>query len=533
MFVAVLSTAAWAFWEAEVGRREVLNPEGAGLTAKFFRAAVRPRADAEFLRSVLRDTAVTVSYAIVATILSVILGLLGAALLSEAVWRRHLSTPNRRRSSRSGLRGSGGGALARWLVRAVLVVPRGIHEAVWGLLLLSVLGRNPLVAVLAIAIPYGAITARVYADLIDESAMGTQRALRASGAGRLVSVLYGVLPDAGRDLVSYGFYRFECSLRSAVILGMIGAGGLGFQLQLSFSGLAYSEMWTCIYVLVIVGVIAEGWGRVLRARASSGAVRISLVVGAVMFALSAWHLRLRPSTLWSSRTRDLGWRLARESWPPRLPRGGWGELAAAAKETLHTSFLAIAIACALGIPLAMLSVHRQEPGDNARVGRWAHVTRPVAAAFRVLALGIRTIPPTVWAVLVLFVVYPGVLPGAIALGIFTAGVLARLFGDVVEHADGRARRHARGLGASGAASFLYGVLPDIAPKWAGLALYRWEVAAREAVVVGIVGAGGLGRLLSAQTNAFNYRGLVVTLIAMIGVTMLVDALSSVARRTLR
>lgn len=89
------------------------------------------------------------------------------------------------------------------------------------------------------------------------------------------------------------------------------------------------------------------------------------------------------------------------------------------------------------------------------------------------------------------------------------------------------------LGAGASSSFLYGVLPDIAPKWAGLTLYRWEVAAREAVVVGIVGAGALRRLLSAQTNAFNYRGLVVTLAAMIGVTMLVDALSSIARRTLR
>src|SRR5699024_8735317 len=145
-----------------------------------------------------------------------------------------------------------------WAVfRAGAGLPRGIHEVIWGLFLVSVLGRDPIVGVLAIAIPFGAITAKVYAEMIDESARGPYQALRECGAGRLTCLVYAVLPQTLPGLMSYAFYRFECSIRSAVILGMIGVGGLGFQLSMSFQGLQYGEMWTLIYVLIGVCAVTD------------------------------------------------------------------------------------------------------------------------------------------------------------------------------------------------------------------------------------------------------------------------------------
>jgi phosphonate transport system permease protein len=94
----------------------------------------------------------------------------------------------------------------------------------------------------------------------------------------------------------------------------------------------------------------------------------------------------------------------------------------------------------------------------------------------------------------------------------------------------------RALQAQGASSlqvFLYGVLPATFPRCMAYVLYRWEVCIRATVMVGFVGAGGIGRLLGEQMGSFDYRGVATSLIAMIVLTFGVDSLSSWIRRSLR
>ena len=163
--------------------------------------------------------------------------------------------------------------LLRWVsrtLRAVMAVPRGSHEVIFALLLVNTLGLNPLVAVLAIGIPFGAVTARVFAEIIDETSHTTDRQLRASGSGRLVALAYGVLPQALPDMDSYGFYHLECAVRAAAVLGLVGAGGLGFQLCLSFQSLRYEQTWTLLYALALIGAAVDGWSSLVRRRYPSG-----------------------------------------------------------------------------------------------------------------------------------------------------------------------------------------------------------------------------------------------------------------------
>ena len=151
------------------------------------------------------------AHAVLGTVLAMAIGVLGGMLLAETWWRRSLSPASRPR--------------AGWYAaRGLVSVPRGVHEAVWGLALVSVLGLDPLVGVLAIGIPFGAVSAKVIGELIDEAAGGAYRALRGAGATRLAALTYAVAPIAGPDIVSYGFYRLECAIRAAAILGIIGAG---------------------------------------------------------------------------------------------------------------------------------------------------------------------------------------------------------------------------------------------------------------------------------------------------------------------
>jgi phosphonate transport system permease protein len=80
---------------------------------------------------------------------------------------------------------------------------------------------------------------------------------------------------------------------------------------------------------------------------------------------------------------------------------------------------------------------------------------------------------------------------------------------------------------------LVATVPAVASRFAGLGLYRWEVAIRETVIVGVVGAAGLGRRLDEQTSSFDYDGILATILALLAVTVMVDLASAAIRRTLR
>ena len=105
--------------------------------------------------------------------------------------------------------------------------------------------------------------------------------------------------------------------------------------------------------------------------------------------------------------------------------------------------------------------------------------------------------------------------------------------EVTENVDQRSLRALQAQGASSAQVFLYGVLPSTLPRCLAYVLYRWEVCIRATIMVGFVGAGGIGRLLSDQMGSFDYRGVTATLVAMLVLTFGVDVLSSRIRGTLR
>jgi phosphonate transport system permease protein len=454
--------------------------------------------------------------------------------ISEALWRS-AAGPRRRRST------------AGWLLaRALLVMPRGIHEVVWGLLFLSVLGLDPMVAVLAIGIPYGAVSAKVFAEILDEAPRAPFAAMTASGARRPAALLYALLPATLPDLVSYSFYRFECAIRGAAILGLVGAGGLGFELALSFQALRYEEMWTLLYALILLSGVTDLWSTLVRVRAkraragvtaarSEGGPRRdrflagSVVAAGLLVPLSAWRVELDPLSVLAGRARELFADALGGAWPPDLGGGTLELVAEATVDTVAMSLIAIAIAfaggAALAFPAAAAARIRGSPLRRARTGL-------AALAARSLLLFLRAVPPPVSAFLLLLVLFPGVLPGALALGLYNLGILGRLMAEAVENFDDRAADALEAGGATPAQAFLYGTVPGIAPRFVAYGLYRWEVAVRETVVVGVVGAGGLGVLLADRIASFDYAGVTTVLAALVALTVTVDFLSAAMRGAL-
>jgi phosphonate transport system permease protein len=173
----------------------------------------------------------------------------------------------------AGLIASGTVTRSRWLrrlnvgaARGLLAFLRAIHELVWAWLFVAAIGLSPMAAVLALGIPYGGILGRIFAELLQDVPEAPLRALRSAGAREWRVLLYGRLPMALPDMVSYGFYRLECGIRAAAIMSFVGLGGLGQQIQLSLDDLDYSRMWTYAYFLIGLIVLVDVWSTLFRRR---------------------------------------------------------------------------------------------------------------------------------------------------------------------------------------------------------------------------------------------------------------------------
>ncbi|MCB0992936.1 MAG: ABC transporter permease subunit [Acidimicrobiales bacterium] len=503
--IAMAAALVWATFEAGVGS-EVLNGGGWPSFWRFWRAVISPELSVEFLRLTADAALTTLGFAVLGTALSLLLGAGGALLTSELV--------------------AGTGAWQRWW-RAVMVIPRAVHEVLWALLLIQVLGFDPLVAVIAIGVPFGAVTTKVFAETIDEADRAPYHALRACGAGRLSALAYGVLPNIAGELTSYAFYRFECAIRSAAVLGVIGAGGLGFQLDLSFESLRYREIWTLVAALMLLSGLADWWSaRVRTSTVTSNRYSVLAAVGLIPF--SWWIVDLSVSSLWSGRTPRLAADLVADLFPPTTGPGGLGELIDASLATVAMSVLSVAIAAG-GALLLGAAAARSRFTTSRRTLR----SSLVAPAARLTLLLFRAVPAPVWAFLFVLVLYPGTWPGAVALGVYNLGVVGRLFAETFEEADPHPARRIRASGAPDTSAFLYGTLPVAAPRLASLTLYRWEVMTRETVVVGVVGAGGLGQLINEHLAARDFAAVAGALMAMVVIAVVIDGASSVIRRALR
>jgi phosphonate transport system permease protein len=108
--------------------------------------------------------------------------------------------------------------------------------------------------VLAIALTYGGMLGKVFAEILESCDAHPTRTLLANGSGRLQAFLFGLLPQAATELTSYSIYRWECAIRSSVVLGFVGAGGLGQQMDSSLKMLAGNEVATML--LVFIGLVA-------------------------------------------------------------------------------------------------------------------------------------------------------------------------------------------------------------------------------------------------------------------------------------
>lgn len=144
----------------------------------------------------------------------------------------------------------------RWstyfMARAVLSLFRSIPEFVWAFMFVRAVGLGPFPGVLAIGVAYGGMLGKVYSEIFEGVNYRPLEALQSTGASKLQIFFYGWFPQVLPNFVSYTLYRWECAVRASAILGLVGAGGLGQQIEISMRMFNFNEVLTLLMMLFLM-----------------------------------------------------------------------------------------------------------------------------------------------------------------------------------------------------------------------------------------------------------------------------------------
>jgi len=155
-------------------------------------------------------------------------------------------------------------------VRQILNVARGINEIIFALIFVAAVGLGPFAGVLALSLHGAGMLGKFFAEAVEEVDSGPVEALRATGASSLQTILFAVVPQALPAWIAATLYRFEVNLRASTILGMVGAGGIGFELYSSMKLFQYQDTAACVIVILALVMSADYLSSRLRARILEG-----------------------------------------------------------------------------------------------------------------------------------------------------------------------------------------------------------------------------------------------------------------------
>ncbi len=207
-----------------------------------------------------------------------------------------------------------------------------------------------------------------------------------------------------------------------------------------------------------------------------------------------------------------------EMIPPDF--GRWQQWVTPMLDTLVMSVAGTFLAIVFSIPLAFLAARNSAPNKF------------VYQAARMLLNMLRSIPELILGIIFVAAVGFGMLPGVLALGLHSIGMVGKFFAEAVEHAHQGPIEAVQAVGGSRLQVIMHGILPQVFPKFLDVTMYRWEYNFRASTVMGMVGAGGIGTELVGSLRLIDYPQVAAILLVILAAVTIVDALSNYARSKL-
>lgn len=402
-------------------------------------------------------------------------------------------------------------------VRAIRVLSaflRSVHELFWALLIIQFAGISPLTGILAIAIPYAGIFAKVFSEMIEEADLAAERVLP-QGASIVSTFAYVRIPELAPQFWTYTLYRLECGMRSTLVLGFIGLPTIGFHLDSFFKQGHYPQAAALLFAFYLLIGTRRLWARpmtlplliaaslLVLPEAYSGG---SILDNFLRFAGQVVPAPLRGADLLSFAT----WANLSSWLSPILTK----QIVPGVIQTLILSQIALVATGLLALGLFPLICRRFAGPIGRPLGRIALVI-------------VRSTPEYMLVYVLLQLLGPSMLPAIIALSLHNGGIIGYLMG---RHADELAYRPDAPKGLN---LYCYETVPRLYGQFLAYMLYRWEIIIRESAIFGILGVATLGYYIDGAISEIRLDVALILILATAALSMVVDKLSRTLRRRLR
>ena len=241
---------------------------------------------------------------------------------------------------------------------------------------------------------------------------------------------------------------------------------------------------------------------------------------AAMIFTYCWHL-ISEETIWffvldaPTQAADMASRMVPPKW------GYMDQLWQPVWDTINIATLGTIMAVAIAVPVAFCAAHNTTPH--------ASLVRPVALFIIVSS---RSINSLIWALMLVAIIGPGVLAGVIAIGLRSVGFVAKLLYEAIEEIDETQVEAVAATGASRAQQLAYGIAPQIAPAFAGISVFRWDINIRESTILGLVGAGGIGIQLEGSISTLAWTQVSVILLVILATVIVSEWVSAKVRHAI-
>jgi phosphonate transport system permease protein len=530
---------------------------GIGHIFKFIGQCVPP--DFYDFPHTLDQALITVCMAIVGTAMAAVLGLIVGFLAARN------TTPH---------------PAVRWLARGLIVLCRSIPDLVFAIIFVQSLGVGVLPGVLALGFHSVGMLGKLYAEAIEQVPTQPREAVTATGAGPFQSVMTSVWPQVMPAFSSITLYRLDINLRSSVILGYVGAGGIGFLLN-QFMGTLQFKRAAGIVLVIFVLIAGMEWVSALirgsligdDAPAISGQPRsrratprlsrwISVAIpqprrelveeGAVAreveasignaaarndptrppwtaeriqrsgFALGAVVLVIL--SLWATKINPItAITNVRQVWdqfvlyfPPDFSTDRGG-LLSGTYQSIAVAVVATIVGLVFAVPIGLAASRNV-------AGKW---TYRIARGFLLI---VRAVPELILAIVFVVAVGLGLVAGTFALIVGTVGFLSKLVADGIEEVNPVPREAVLSAGAAKMQETVTSVILPAAPALVGNSMYMLDVNFRSSTVLGLVGGGGIGFLLYQANQVLAYRTVGAIIILTFAVVLVIEIITNWLRK---
>ena len=405
------------------------------------------------------------------------------------------------------------------VVRLFCAFIRAIHEIFWAFIFLPIVGLNPVCGVLAIAIPYSGIFAKVYAEILQEADQKTTKGFPAN-TNPINKFFYGVLPVIYNDVKNYTTYRFECALRSCAILGFIGLPTIGFRLETAFREGLYSEAAALLYCFYLLIASLKYW---LKPKLVMVYIGVSFILISKEITLSLtnvtrffsyeilpWPMR-REGFLNGTYETTFPFEQVRE-WVTNIFQS---EALPGIWETIILTQIVL-VATGLFTLIGFVSIS-------------SHFYGPARRRFSNYVLIIlRTTPEYILAYMFVQLCGPSMLPAIFAIALHNGAILAYLTGQNADLINLRLDSPKKKFNR-----YFFEILPRVYGQFLAFSFYRWEVMMRESAILGILGIYTLGFFIDSAISDNKLDKAVLLIIITAFLNMLIDSISQIVRKRLK